>query len=221
MIMPDTGSSDGIQPISNEPSDEHGNANQQTMIIARIRRLGVGSLATRASSRVPLNLKRAGSREPPRPRREKARAERPRLERIRGPEKSRATNGVWQRVISPRLRARRNNRFLFPSFAARDLPCSAPSSSLLDAAARMYTVSPIPRSYPVPVAQSYGFASGTLLSRHRRRRTKQATAEKVVRRIECRETGSWKFSHAHVSARGARGDSNDDRVEIRPVRVSL
>ena len=94
---------------------------------------------------------------------------RPRSERIRGPEKSRATNGVWQRIISPRLRTRRNNRFLFPSFAAQDLPCFF----LVFRRDRVHRKSNVP-SYPVPDAQSYGFALGTLLSWHRHRRTKQA-----------------------------------------------
>lgn len=84
-----------------------------------------------------------------------------------------------------------------------------------DAAAYIHREPGEPRSYPVPVAQSYGFASETLLSRHRRRRTKQAAARWWFAGSSAGEPDLESFSHAHVSARGARGDSNDDRVEIR------
>lgn len=141
---------------------------------------------------------------------------RPRSERIRGPEKSRATNGVWQRVISPRLRARRNNRFLFPSFAARDLP------SLLPRFPTAYVHRESGASFLSSTRRTkLRFRVGDIIKPAPTSSHETGCGEMVVRRFERRGTGSWKFSHAHVSARDARGDSNDDRVEIRPVRVSL
>ncbi|KYQ59235.1 hypothetical protein ALC60_01821, partial [Trachymyrmex zeteki] len=59
----------------------------------------------------------------------------------------------------------------------------------------------VPRSYPVPDAQSYGFALGTLLS-------DRAPGNRILKVLAC------------TCKRSARGDSNDDRVEIRPVRSS-
>ncbi|KYN42066.1 hypothetical protein ALC56_03204 [Trachymyrmex septentrionalis] len=59
----------------------------------------------------------------------------------------------------------------------------------------------VPRSYPVPDAQSYGFALGTLLS-------DRASGNRISKVLAC------------TCKRDARGDSNDDRVEIRPVRIT-
>lgn len=100
--------------ISSKPSIEPSrNANQRTIIIVRIRRLrwDVWFCARSRSRAFRLFLKQ--------------RARGPwllRSARIREAEKSCATNGMWQRVISPRLHARRNNRFLFLSFRGSIFP---------------------------------------------------------------------------------------------------
>lgn len=119
------------------------------------------------------------------------------LQDPREPEKSRATNGMWQRVISPRLRGRRNNRFLFPSFRG-SIFAAAPSLHFLAyREARCYnTRSPYPGTRRTKLRFRVGdiIKAGTdVVARNRLR-------EKVARR----ETGSWKLSHMRMYARARR-----------------
>lgn len=173
------------------------NANQRAIIIARIRRLW--RCWVFVSARVPWALLKTGGARGP-----------DSLQDPREPEKSRATNGMWQRVISPRLRARRNNRFLFPSFRGPILPQLLPRTSL-------HTERPdgiIPAALiPVPVAQSYGFASETLLRPAPTSSHETGYARRWLS-PEPRTPGNRilkALSYAHVCASGARGDFNDDR----------